>query len=279
MSSESRPEHTLENLAGVHRWSRDAAAQGAELVVFPELSLTGFVPNHPVGDHAEWLQKALRSAWSTAEPIDGPTVTELSRISAETGVWLAAGLMENAGNVLFNTFVLVGEGRLQGRWRKMHIPMFEMPIYNGGDAPDVVDTPFGRIGANICFDTLLPESTRLLGVDACEIALFPFAADPAPGTAAAWAEWARPVIQARCVENALFGLACNYAGHVECAGAQQTFPGGTLVVGPDGRVQAESAGPMLVTKLDTAALFEARSAFEYTFRFRRPELYGRLTRR
>ena len=96
-------------------------------------------------------------------------------------------MLEDAGNVLYNTQLLVGPDGLLGSWRKMHVPMFEMPFYNGGPGPQVVDTPLGRIGANICFDALMPESTRLLAVQNVEIVLFPFAADPPPPTPAGWA--------------------------------------------------------------------------------------------
>lgn len=275
---ESQPAQIEANLAAIREWAHRAATEGADLVLFPELSVSGFFPNHPVGDHAEWLRQVLRGAWSTAQPLDGLAVDELCAISRDTGVWLAAGFLENAAPVLHNTHVLVGEGRLAAHWRKMHIPLFEMPVYNGGGAPTVVDTPLGRIGANICFDALLPESTRLLGVQNCEIALFPFAADPPPGTAQAWADWAGPVLRARCVENGLFGLACNHRGHLEYAGAIQDFPGGALITGPNGAVLAQSAEPMLLFDLTAQALLDARSAFEYTFRFRRPELYGPLAR-
>jgi predicted amidohydrolase len=157
----------------------------------------------------------------------------------------------------------------------MHVPMFEMQIYNGGGVPDVVDTRLGRIGVNICFDAMMPESTRLLGIQGCEIALFPFAADPPPCTPEAWAEWAAPVVRARCSENGVFGVCANYRGAVSCAGASQTFPGGALVVGPGGAIMAESPGP-LFTDLHARQLLDARSRFEYTFRFRRPELYKKL---
>lgn len=274
---DSKPGCTEANLQKIRRCSREAVERGAELVVFPELSVTGFIPNHPTGNHAEWLQEVLRGAWRSAEALDGAAMRELTSISSETGAFVAAGLLENAGNVLFNTFVLAGEGRIYGYWRKMHIPVFEMQIYNGGGVPDVVDTPLGRIGANICFDSLLPESTRLLGVQGCEIALFPFAADPPPGTAEAWANWARPVVQARCSENGVFGVACNYVGAVSYAGVDQAFPGGAMIVGPNGSVLAQSDSQMLVFGLHAEVLMEARSAFEYTFRFRRPELYEMLT--
>lgn len=273
---ESHPARLENNLAEIRTWTRKAAGAGAELVLFPELSLTGFMPNHPVGDHAQWLQQVLDGAWRSAQALTSPALDELAAISRETGVWLSTGLLENAGNTLYNTQVLVGAGKLQTFWRKMHIPMFEMQVYNGGGVPEVIDTPLGRIGGNICFDTLLPESTRLLGVQNCEIALFPFAADPPPGTAAGWSAWARPVLQARCAENGLYGIAVNYRGDVAYAGATQSFPGGACIVGPHGRVMAETAEPLLVAELTADALRQARASFEYTYRFRRPELYRRL---
>lgn len=274
----ARPGQTASNLEQIRAVCRRAVAAGAELVLLPELSVTGFLPNHPAGDHAAWLAEALRGAWQQAEPLDGHAVAELARISHEEGIFLAAGLLEHAGGVLHNTHVLAGQGRIWGHWRKMHVPLFEMPFYNGGGPPSVVETPFGRIGINICFDTMLPESTRLLAVQGCEIGLFPFAADPAPGTAAAWAAWARPVLQARCVENGIFGVACNYAGAVEFAGVKQSFPGGAMIVGPNGEVTHEGSGDLLLAELTPERLQAARSAFEYTFRFRRPELYGALAK-
>ena len=275
---DSRPEHTDTNLDAIRRVACEAASRGAELIVFPELSVTGFLPNHPTAGHAEWLREALKGAWRIAEQLDGRALRDLAGISAECGAFVAAGLLENAGNLLFNTFVLAGEGRVFGYWRKMHVPLFEMPFYNGGGVPEVIETPLGRIGANICFDALLPESTRLLAVQSCEIALFPFAADPEPGTAEAWAAWARPVLQARCAENGLFGIACNYSGRVLYSGAEQVFPGGAVIVGPGGAVVAEGAERVLSASLTAQALLDARSSFEYTFRFRRPELYESLAR-
>ena len=108
-------------------------------MVTPELSLTGFLPNHPRGDHSAWLSEALRCAWQSAETLDGPAIRALAGIASESGILLAAGMLENAGNVLWNTYVLVGEGEVRGHWRKMHVPMFEMQIYNGGDAPQVIE--------------------------------------------------------------------------------------------------------------------------------------------
>jgi predicted amidohydrolase len=274
----SRSGDIAENLERISAAAHEAAEAGAHLALFPELSVTGFIPNHPRGDHGQWLRQALQTARAGAQEIPGPATNALSAIAAKAGVLIAAGLLEDAGNLLHNTHVLVGPDGLLGAWRKLHVPMFEMPFYNGGGGLEVADTPLGRIGVNICFDALIPESTRLLAVNNAEIVLFPFAADPAPGTPEAWAEWALPALRARCVENGVFGLAANYQGHVTCCGVEQHFPGGAAAIGPRAEVLAGPQAGMLLTEFRREDLLAARAEPEALYRFRRPELYGPLSR-
>lgn len=278
---DARPGDTAGNLVKIGQWAAQARKAGADLVLFPELSLTGFLPNHPIGDHQAWLRQALSGARALAEPLSGDAVRRLTDIATEHGVLLCVGLLEDAGNFLHNTQVLVGPEGLCGHWRKMHVPMFEMPFYNGGGQPEVIETPLGRLGVNICFDALLPESTRLLAVQNVEIVLFPFAADPPPATPEGWRNWAAPALQGRCQENGVFGLACNYTGLVEFAGVEQRFPGGGLALDPRGQALTEWSGAtgepgMLLADFHQDVLQEARAEPEYLYRFRRPELYGPL---
>lgn len=281
IAADTKPGEIERNLEKIDQWTARAAQQGAQLVLFSELSLSGFLPNHPQGDHEAWLRRALAEARKSALDLQSPHVETLRLIAARHRVMVSVGTLEDAGNVLYNTQLLMGPQGLLGSWRKMHVPMFEMPFYNPGQGPCVVATPVGRVGVNICFDALLPESTRLLAVQNVEIVLFPFAADPPPGTAAAWAEWAAPALRARCVENGVFGVACNYVGHVACAGAEQTFPGGGLIVSPRGQTIAAWSVPsresgLLLASLRSDDLQAARAEPEYLYRFRRPELYGPL---
>ena len=271
-----------QNIERMDHWAARAVAESAQLVLFPELSLTGFIPNHPTGEHEPWLREALAAARRVAQPLDGPAIAALTSVAARHDILLSAGMLEDAGNLLHNTQVLVGADGLLGHWRKMHVPMFEGPFYNGGGVPEVVDTPLGRIGVNICFDAFMPESTRLLAAGNVEIVLFPFAADPPPCSPQGWAAWAKNTLQVRCAENGVFGLACNYVGHVQCAGVGQTFAGGGLAIDPRGVVvgqwptnQPEPA--MLIARFDAETLRAARAEPEYTYRFRRPELYGPLS--
>lgn len=279
---DTQPGALAGNLAKIDWWAKEAAAAGAQLVLFQELSLSGFIPNHSTGNHDAWLREALQIGRKLAEPLDGRAVGELSKIAGKHNLLIAAGMLEDAGNVLYNTHVLVDGSGLLGYWRKMHVPMYEMPFYNGGGIPEVAETPLGRIGVNICFDSLLPESTRLLATKNVEIVLFPFAADPPPVTPQGWAAWAGTALRSRCVENGVYGVACNYVGTVTCAGVSQSFPGGGMTVDPRGTIiaqwQAPSGEPgMLVTDLSAETLRQARAEPEYLYRFRRPELYGPLT--
>jgi len=278
---DTQPGCVDDNLHKLDHWCEQAASAGAELVLFPELSLTGFLPNHASGDHEAWLRAAFKTARAMAVPLSGPAVASLNDIAARRGVLVSAGLLEDAGNLLFNAQVLVDGNGLVGVWRKMHVPMFEAPFYNGGGPAHVVETKLGRIGINICFDVFFPESTRLLAVANAEIVLCPFAADPAPRTPAGWGEWAGPALQARCTENGLFAVACNYVGRVESDGIGQTFPGGGMMVDPRGRKMVTWSAPagepgMLIAELEAATLRAARSEPEYLLPFRRPELYHSL---
>jgi len=278
---DSTPGDLSQNLEKIESWTTQAASAEADLVLFPELSLTGFLPNHPHGDHEAWMREALSVARKSAQPLDGAAIEKLTAIAQRQNMLLSTGLLEDAGNLLYNTQILVGPDGLLGYWRKMHIPMFEMPFYIGGGEPTVVETPLGRIGVNICFDALMPESTRLLAAQNVEIVLFPFAADPPPRTPQGWADWAGIPLRARCAENGVFGVACNYVGHVEAAGAEQNFPGGGLATGPRGEIlkqwPAATGEPgMMLVDLKDDYLRQARAEPEYLYRFRRPELYRKL---
>jgi N-carbamoylputrescine amidase len=279
---DTKPGELAENVAKLIERSARAAEQQAQLVLFPELSLTGFIPNHPTGEHEAWLRQALAEARRVALPLDGEPIRALAEAAKRHGILISVGMLEDAGNVLFNSQLLIGPEGIVGHWRKLHVPMFEMPFYNGGQAAPVVSTPLARIGVNICFDALIPESTRLLAVQNVEIVLMPFAADPPPRSPAGWALWASGAIRARAMENGVFVVACNYVGEVECAGVSQCFPGGGLIVSPRGETLAEwtaSAGEcgMIVADLEADVLTAARAEPEYLYRFRRPELYGPLT--
>ena len=269
------------NLDLIDKWVGRAAASEVQLVLFPELSLSGFLPNHPQGDHASWLKDALAVARRTALRLDAAPLHDLAAVAERHGIAISCGLLEDAGPLLYNTQVVVDQSGVVGRFRKMHIPMFEMPFYQGGEAPTAVDIRGALVSTNICFDALLPESTRLAALAGAEVVLFHSRRIRHTGTAAAWSEWALPAVRARCAENGIFGIAANYRGTVSACGVGQTFPGGLAAIGPRGEVLAHQTETtdrpqLLVVDLVADDLAAARAEPEFLFRFRRPELYGPL---
>jgi len=189
-------------------------------------------------------------------------------------------MFEDAGPLIHNTQVLVGPSGILNATRKMHIPMFEAPFYNGGGLPVVCETDLGRVGTSICFDTLFPEATRLLQIEGAELVLMPFASDPEPRTVEGWIANNEMLLRTRCLENGFFALVVNYSGHVEGLGESMDFPGGGMLIGPRGQVLERwpgQASTTMMAEIDPVLLAEARAHTEFAPRFRRPELYESLS--
>jgi N-carbamoylputrescine amidase len=135
----SRLADTAGNLARATGHGERAVAEGAELLLFPELMPGGYA----------WDERA----WAGAEPSDGPTARWLRETAARLGVWLGTSFLEAAGEDFWNTFVLAGpDGNEAGRVRKAFPSMFEARVFRGDPGTHAIDTPFGRVGVGICFD-------------------------------------------------------------------------------------------------------------------------------
>lgn len=243
----------------------EAAAAGCELVVFPECAFSGYM--FPDEDEAARF----------AEEVPGPSVEALEEACARLGLHCVAGLLERDGERLRNTAVLVGPGGLVGRYRKIHLPFLGVDrfVSPGEEAPEVFDTPLGRIGMEICYDLRFPELTRALALGGAEIVVHP----------TNWPAPVRPladfVTRARALENRVFLLTANRVGRE--AGTE--FFGWSQVVDPHGvRVAeaGESAEELVVAAIDPAEAREKDRILvpgEYElhlFDDRRPELYGAL---
>ena len=147
-----------ENLESMVSAVRKAAANQANLIVFPECSLTGY------------LFSSRQEALPFAETIPGPSTERLFSLCQELKVYVIFGLLEKEGDRLFNAVALVGPQGLIAGYRKNHLPFLGIDRFvNVGDRPfQVHPTPIGNIGMHICYDILFPESARimtLLGAD------------------------------------------------------------------------------------------------------------------
>ncbi len=147
-----------ENLARIEAFATEAKASGVDMLVLPELSLTG-------GEDPA----------SRAEPIDGPLVARLTRIAMRQRLYLVAGFAERAEDGLYNTVVLAGpEGRV-GSYRKTHPSIADRAWAKAGSDWKIFDLPIGRVGLATGHDALYPEAIRVLALQGCDIVACPAA--------------------------------------------------------------------------------------------------------
>lgn len=147
------------NLAESFRMIDIAAAEGALLMVLPELCNTGYAFN------------SRDEAFSLAEPVPGGPSTEAWIVKArERQAFLCAGIAERDGASLYNSVVVVGPEGYIGTYRKMHLWDKEKLWFEPGNLGfPVFDLPFGKIGCRICYDVWFPETTRILALQGAEI--------------------------------------------------------------------------------------------------------------
>lgn len=254
------------NLARGVRAVEEAAAAGADLVVFPELSFTPFFPQHPAGDDPLAL----------AEPIPGPTVDALRDAARRHGVVVVPNLYEHAGDRGYDTSVVIdADGTVLGAVRMMHITDYEgfheQGYYAPGDlgAP-VFDTAAGRLGVAICYDRHYPEYLRALALGGADLVLVP--------QAGARDEWPEGLFEAEMrvasFQHGFFTALANRVGRE----AVLEFGGGSFVTDPTGRVVArapEGEEAVLYAEVDLAA-GAASPARRLFLRHRRPDAYATL---
>jgi N-carbamoylputrescine amidase len=139
------------NVAATLQLIADATAQGARLIVLPELASTGYSFD------------TREEAYAHAEPLpDGPTCTAWINAAREHDVYIVAGIAEADGVTMYNTAVLIGPEGFIGKYRKTHLWNREKLLFSPGDSYPVFDTRIGRIGLLICWDIWFPEVARIL---------------------------------------------------------------------------------------------------------------------
>lgn len=255
-----------ENLAEIVARLREAASNGAQLVVFPECVISGYgFPD-------------LESARRAAERIPGPVTEQLAEVCAELGVYTVVGLLERDAEAVYNAAILVGPGELLGVYRKLHLPYLGVDRFAtpGNRGFQVWHTPLGCIGIAICYDLRFPEALRALALQGAEIIALP---TNWPETSELMPDF---VTRTRALENRTYLLACNRVG--EESGFR--FFGRSQVVGTSGKVIVEAGANPGITyaEIEPARAREKRivireGAFEMdTFADRRPEWYDALVR-
>jgi 5-aminopentanamidase len=250
----------------LRRMERLVAGSPADVYVLPELCTTGY------------FFTSRGEAAAAAEPADGPTWAVLRRLSATTGAVIAAGFAESAGDRIFNACLIALPGRAAPVvYRKTHLFYREKHCFDPGDTGFLsVHDPVRdvRIGPMICYDWRFPEAARSLTLAGADLIVC-----PANLVTEAW----RPVMPARAIENKVFVALANRTGRESREGEDLPFKGGSAVYHWDGQplVQAgASEEAVLVAEIDPRETRDKSfNALNDVLRDRRPELYGRLTKR
>lgn len=136
-----------------------------------------------------------------AEPIPGPTTQRLGDIARKWEMYIVAALGERDGHAVYNTAVLIDrQGRVAGRYRKVHLPREEIESgVTPGESYPVFDTDFGRIGMMICWDVQYAEPARALAFQGAKVIFVPI--------------WGGNAIltQARAIENQVHVVSSGYS--------------------------------------------------------------------
>ncbi|MGN6161202.1 MAG: carbon-nitrogen hydrolase family protein [Marmoricola sp.] len=243
-----------DNLTAIERMIADAAAQGADLVVTPEMSTTGY--------------NVTDGYASTAEDAQGPINQRLAEAARHHGVAVIYGYPERADGVLYNTATARdAEGRELARYRKTHLfGSFESRHFTPAD--DLVlqfDLDGLRCGIVICYDVEFPEVVRAHALAGTQLLIVPTALmEP-------YAFVADRLVPVRAWENEMCVVYANRCG-VE---GKLTYVGRSCVVASDGADLARAGtGEELLLADVTAETVATGQAFNTYLRDRRPDLYN-----
>ena len=253
-----------DNLNSILEKIQEAASAGAKLIVFPECATSGYVYDD------------LETAAPSCDTLPGIATEAILRACDEHQVYVIAGMLERAGDRVYNSAFAAGPEGIIATYRKTHLPFVGVDRFTAsGDALDVFELPFAKVGMLICYDLRFPEATRSLALQGADLLVlptnWPAGAENNPDFLA----------RARAVENRIFVLACDRVG----TEAGTTFIGRSQIVAPNGNViQEADATSVTILYADIEPEFARRKRtinipglYEFDpIEDRRPELYSRL---
>lgn len=279
--------NTADSEANIARLSdsiRTCAAEGAELVVLQELHNSLY-----------FCQTEDTDTFRLAEPIPGPSTEYFGEVARACGVVLVLSLFERrAAGLYHNTAVVIErDGRIAGRYRKMHIPddpaYYEKFYFTPGDLDfRPIPTSVGRLGVLVCWDQWYPEAARLMALRGADLLLYPTAigwdsADTPDEQRRQLDAW-RTVQRGHAIANGLPVVTVNRVGHEpdpsgHTAGIQ--FWGNSFACGPQGELLTElptDAEAIRIVDIDLRRSEHVRRWWPF-LRDRRIDAFAPLTRR
>jgi nitrilase len=270
-------EATLDKLASV---AADAAAKGAQLVLFPET----FVPVYPSSRWARALAvsgQGGKELWArlarASITVPSAETERIGSLAKEHSLVLAVGVNELDGATLYNTLLIfTPDGQLVLRHRKLMPTNHERMVWGLGDGGglETIDTDLGRVGGLICWENYMPLARAALYESGLDIYLAPTADD-----SESWHESVRHIARearAFVLSCCVYQRASSYPDDVPISdGPDLLGRGGSAIVGPDGEYLA---GPLwdeegvLVADLDPDLLYAERQRFDAAGHYSRPDV-------
>ena len=272
------------NIEKLQRHIRQAAAEGAELVVLQELH-----------NGLYFCQTEDTSLFEQAEPIPGPSTELFGALAKELGIVLVLSLFERRAPGLYHNtaVVLERDGSIAGKYRKMHIPddpaYYEKFYFTPGDLGfEPIDTSVGRLGVLVCWDQWYPEAARLMAMRGAELLIYPTAigwesSDTAEEKARQLGAWVT-VQRGHAVANGLPVISVNRTGHEPDPSGQTNgiqFWGNSFVAGPQGELITtlpNDEETVRVVEVDKQRSEQVRRWWPF-FRDRRIDAFEGLTKR
>ncbi len=264
-----------ENIAAVASLVEQAAGEGAQVVLPPELFSGPY-----------FCKTEEEALFALARPtLEHPSVIAMRRLAAKLKVAIPTSFFERDGHHYYNTLAWIDpDGEIQGTYRKSHIPDgpgYEEKYYfrPGNDGFKVWNAFGAKIGVGICWDQCYPECARVMALMGAEVLFYPTAIGSEPydaelDTSRMW----RRAMQGHAVSNCMPVVAANRIGVEAETGSGQAFYGHSFITDEWGDIVAEfgaeESGALVIRlNLDQAARHRAGMGF---FRDRRPQLYGRI---
>ncbi|WP_282940807.1 carbon-nitrogen hydrolase family protein [Paenibacillus sp. RC67] len=270
--------------------TKEAANQGADLIVFPEV----FLPGYPrglsfgtrVGSRTADGRKDWARYWASAIDIPGVETQILGDLAKELGVYLVIGVVERdqefSSGTLFNSMLYIGpDGELLGKHRKLVPTGSERLLWGQGDGSTltVIDTPFGRIGGLICWENYMPLARTAMYAKGIDIYIAPTA--DARDT---WQSTIRHIAcEGRCyvISSNQFATKVSYPSDLTCYedikdDGDILSRGGSAVVGPLGEYIVEplyNEEGILIARLDLNEIIRSRFDFDVVGHYSRPDIF------
>jgi nitrilase len=266
----------------------EAGAAGAQLLVFPEAFLGGYPKGADfhiyVGARTPEGRAEFKRYFDAAVEIDGPQIARLAEAAARHRLYACVGIIERDGGTLYCSVVYLGpDGRILGKHRKLMPTALERLVWGYGDGSTLqaIDTPWGKLGAVICWENYMPALRLAMYQQRVALYCMPTADDRD-----SWAATARHIaLEGRCfvlsacqhLRRAQFPPPERLRNRLPEAPETVLMRGGSLIVDPLGRLLAGpvyDADALLTAELDLDLIPQAQMDFDVVGHYARPDVFS-----